>query len=229
MPSPSCWFWVCHGKQRLWKMLLCSVTCGGQPKRSQLEIRFLFSNCTDFFSSSSAKIMMLLVEGSFLGTRVWGQAWCLRAAFTFGFLFSVVKAKKTSRADAFHTHDVLDAWKTLQASHMSHRHQLILNPVMAFGCKWADAIFLTPEFEKIERQQSKVQCSCSWSKTEQGQDRNSQLLHLEQVSRGLFSAATGCTGPGLGGPKLLDWAVGLSIGWFAIQSKGWKLERVAST
>ena len=41
----------------------CSVTCGGQPKRSQLEIRFLFSNRTDFFSSSSAKIMMLLVEG----------------------------------------------------------------------------------------------------------------------------------------------------------------------
>ena len=69
---------------------------------------------------------------------------------------------------------------------MLHCHQLILNPVMAFGCKWADTIFPTPESEKIKGQQSKVQCSCSWSKIEQGQDWNSQLLHLEQVSCDLF-------------------------------------------
>lgn len=95
-PSLSCWFWVCRGKQCLWKIVSCSITCGGQPKRSQLEIRFLFTNRTDFFSSSSAKIMMLLVEGSFLETRIWGQAWCLRAASTVGFLFSFVKAKKAA-------------------------------------------------------------------------------------------------------------------------------------
>ena len=57
---------------------------------------------------------------------------------------------------------------------------------MAFGCKWADTIFPTPESEKIKGQQSKVQCSCSWSKIEQGQDWNSQILHLEQVSCDLF-------------------------------------------
>ena len=113
VPSLSCWFWVCHGEQCLWKILLRSITCGGQPTRSQVEIRFLFSNWTDFFSSSSAKIMMLLVEGSFLGTRMWGQAWCLGAVSTSGFSLLSCASKESSRADTFHTHDVLHVWKTL--------------------------------------------------------------------------------------------------------------------
>lgn len=194
-----------------WKMLLCSVTCGGQPKRSQLEIRFLFSNCTIFLSP-----VMLLVEESFLGTRVWGQAWCLRAAFTFVFSSQLWKQKKETDEDGIPFTPTM-SWmcgRLYRKLHMFLHIQLILNPVMAFGCKWADAIFPTSEFEKTERQQSKVQCSCSWSKTEQ--DRNSQLLlHWRAGLTWAFSAATGCTGPEPG-PSFFGWAVGLSIGWLDI-------------